>query len=155
MHRHVLLVSLRCCFIHRCLDKSDCIAKSLIASGTNCIVLHRYVPMKQQGSEASNTCLCITIRFVLLVVSILQYNLICPDSDILHIGALKRLTCLYALRYDLSYWQSSFWNTIWFVQTATVSMHYDTIRPAAENSFSLRYDLSRQLPNLSVKWVNF
>ena len=34
-----------------------------------------------------------------------------------------------------------------------IFMHYDTICPVVENSFSLRYDLSRQLHNLSVKWV--
>ena len=76
------------------------------------------------------TSLCITIRFVLLLTTIFHYD-------------------------KLSYRQSSFCNTIWFVQTATVFMHYDTICSAAENSFSLRYDLFRQLPNLSVNWVNF
>ena len=34
-------------------------------------------------------------------------------------------------------------------------MHYDTICPDANSSFSLLYDLSRQLPNLSLIWVNF
>ena len=58
--------------------------------------------MKQQRSEARNTCMCTMIRFVLLVVSLLQYDLICPDNNILHIGALKRLARPYVLRYDLS-----------------------------------------------------
>ena len=55
------------------------------------------------------------------------------------------------IRYDLSYWQSAFCNTVWFVLTAAfntlaqcsnwhVSMHYDTIRPAADNSFLIRYN---------------
>ena len=64
--------------------------------------LSRHRCMKQQRSETSNTCMCITMRFVLLAVSFLQYNLICPDGDFRHIGALKRLARLYALRYDLS-----------------------------------------------------
>ena len=45
MYRHVLRTSLRCCFIHRCLDKSDCIAISLIASRTNRFVMHRNAPV--------------------------------------------------------------------------------------------------------------
>ena len=35
-----------------------------------------------------------------------------------------------------------------------IYMHYDTICPAADNSFSLQCDYSKQLPNLSVNWVN-
>ena len=67
---------------------------------------------KQQRNEASNTCPCITIRFVvLLAVSVLQYDLICPDSNILHIGALKQLARAY--------------------------MRYNAICPAAYNNFSL------------------
>ena len=46
--------------------------------------------------------LCILIRFVLLAISFLQCNLICRDGDFWYIGAVKRLACFYALRYDLS-----------------------------------------------------
>ena len=101
--------------------------------------LSRQRCMKQQRSETSNTCLCITIRFVLLAVSfsairsgpprqrllahrriettrtspcimirfvlllttIFHYDMICPAAD-----------NKYLLQYDLSYWQSSFCNTI-------------------------------------------
>ena len=58
--------------------------------------------MKQQRSKTSNTCMWITIRFVLLAVSFLQYDLICPNSNFWHIGALKQLARLYALRNNLS-----------------------------------------------------
>ena len=88
---------------------------------------------------------------------------------------------IYELRYDLSNWQSVFCKTIWYVQRATfdtsahrnnryVLMHSDRICLDADNSFlllyglscswkqffvfHLRYDLSRQLPNLFVNWVN-
>ena len=45
MHRDRLVVLMRRCAKSRCLDKSDRIAKSLIASRTNRIVMHRYVPV--------------------------------------------------------------------------------------------------------------
>ena len=43
MHIHMLLVTLHCCDIHCCLDKSDRIAKSPIASRTNRITMRRNV----------------------------------------------------------------------------------------------------------------
>ena len=74
--------------------------------------LSRQRCMKRQRSVTGNTCLCILIRFVQLAVSFFRYDLICPNSDFWHIGALKRLARLYALRYYLSYRQSCFCNPI-------------------------------------------
>ena len=51
--------------------------------------------MKQQRSEAASTCLCITIRFVLLAISFLQYDQIYPDSDFGHISAMKQLAHVF------------------------------------------------------------
>ena len=95
----------------------------------------------------------------------LPIDLICPHSDVWNSIAVKQLKRFCAFRYDLSYWQSAFYNAIWFLMTETfdisaqwsnwqVSMLHDPICPAADSSFSLRYDLSRQMPNLSVNWVN-
>ena len=90
--------------------------------------------------EARSTCLCNTIRFILLAVSFLQYNLIHPDSNILLIGALKRLApamcyntiChtgyhVYAIRSDLSRQRI----TIRFVLLLKTIYHYDMICPGA------------------------
>ena len=67
-----------------------------------------YPKMTQRRSETHGTSLCqsdyIMIRLVLLAISFLQYDLICPDSNFLHIGVVKQLARLYALRYDLSYY---------------------------------------------------
>ena len=57
IHRHVLLASLRYCFIHRCLFKSDRIAKSLITNRTNYIVMHRYVPVVPMRRSVITCCL--------------------------------------------------------------------------------------------------
>ena len=57
MHKHVLLVSLRCCFKHRCLDKLDRIAKCLIANRTNLIVMHRNVPVTPMARCVITCCL--------------------------------------------------------------------------------------------------
>ena len=57
IHMYELLVLLRCCFIHRCLDKSDRIAKSLIASQTNRIVMHRNVPVAPMRRCVITCCL--------------------------------------------------------------------------------------------------
>ena len=115
-----------------------------------CNNLSRQKCMKQPRSEASNTCLCITIRFVLQAVSFLRYDLICPDSEYWHIGAWKRLARLYALRYDLFCCWQQFFITIWFVLPPTISFHYDTICPTGNNLFAIRSDLSRQRPSLCI-----
>ena len=92
----------------------------------------------------------ITIRFVLLAISCLQYYLICPDSDFWHIGAMQQLARLDALRYDLSCCLQQFFISIRFVLLAISFLQYDLICPAAENSFLLQYDLSTLLRNLLI-----
>ena len=81
MHRLVLVPSLICCFKRRCLEKSDRIGIEM------CYVLHCAAVqrrLKQQISEGTRTRLRITIQFVLIVISSLQYDLICPDNDRLY-----------------------------------------------------------------------
>ena len=53
------------------------------------MMMYRQRCIKQQRSETSNTCLCITIRFVVTGCQLFAIYLICPDSCILHIGALE------------------------------------------------------------------
>ena len=168
MHRDVLVVSMLRYAKSCCLDKSDCIAKGLVASRTNSIVMHRYVPVAPLRRCVITCCLdksdridietCGVFHYAAVIIGYFQnscfncvllkyctytfppiffraplkqlfqkypviiqrrsethskslcvYDLICPDSDFWHIGALKRLARLYALRYDLScWWQYTF-----------------------------------------------
>ena len=62
MHSHVLRASLRCCFIHFCLDQSDRITKSLIASRANRIVMRGYVPIAPMRRCVITCCLDISNR---------------------------------------------------------------------------------------------
>ena len=93
------------------------------ASGINSIVMHRL------RSSCSNAPLCHN-----LLSGQIRSHCKTPIASRTNCIVMPLCRCLSCC------WQ--FFTTIWFVQTATVSMHYDTICPAAENSFSLRYNLS-------------
>ena len=99
---------MRSCFILGCLDKSHsigietcnvfyCVAVSLQVSMQIRSNLSKQPRVKQQRIEATRTCLCITIRLVQLAISVLQYDLICPDGDFSHIGAVKQLARFYTI----------------------------------------------------------
>ena len=62
--------------------------------------MFRHRLLAHRRSEATGTFLCITIRFVLRLKTIFCY-MICPAAN-----------SSFSLRYDLSYWQSTFCNTI-------------------------------------------
>ena len=102
-------------------------------------LFRKYPMMIQRRSETHGTFPC-------------QYDLICPDDDVWHNGAV-------ALRYDLSYWQSAFCYTIWYIQTATFGLwlvlHYDTIYPTSSQLFPIRSDLSKLRPSwcITIRFV--
>ena len=83
--------------------------------------------LAHQRSAATGTSLRITIQFVLLLITIFHYDMICPaarNSFSFQYGFLHYyLICsdnnhLYALRYNLSCCWKQFFITIWFVTTA-------------------------------------
>ena len=73
--------------------------------------------MTHRRSEASSTQLCITIRFVLLAISFLQYDLICPKDN----------ECMTHRRSEASSMQLCI--TIRFVLLAISFLQYDLICP--------------------------
>ena len=83
--------------------------------------LFRKYPMVTQGCNETNS------------LSLFQYDLICPDGNLWHNGAMT-------LRYDLSCWQSAFCNPIWFVITPNygTTAHWSNWYVIS----ALQYDLS-------------
>ena len=136
MHRHVLRVSLRCCFIHRCLDKSDRISKRLIACRTNRIVMHRNVPVALKRCCIITCCLDKSYRIGIETCYVFHCAAV-PSSVIF--GTAVLLVLYWSIAPKLS---SQIWH--WHVSNWHVSMDYDTICPTGCQLFAIRFDLFRQ-----------
>ena len=100
--------------------------------------------MTTRHNGATGTYRSITMRFVLLAIKLFAIR-----SD------LSRQRLLAHRRIETA--SMSLCITIRFVLLAIIFLQCDLICLDSDSDRlnTLRYDLSRQLPNLSVKWVNF
>ena len=109
-------------------------------------LFQKYPMMRLRRSETHSTSLCL-------------YDLICPDGDVWHIGAVQQLACNLCIAIGFSCCWQQFFIAIWFVQTATNDtsaqwhhdmicllairfLSFDLICPDSDRLYVLRYDLS-------------
>ena len=143
MHGDVRVISVRRCVKIRCLDKSNRIAKSLIASRTNGIVMHRHLPVAPMRRCVITCFLDKSDRIDIetcYMFHCTQWHHRIFSEQLFQLSLTRVLQLNFSVKY-FSYAETAVpkFRTIFITRAI---FRYDIICPAADNKFSLRYDLS-------------